>query len=236
MFCICILLLLLVRFDLANSKAAAPLYATTVEGKWGGTPTTQIVAKDNSDRHDGNYRGSRKYGHEEEDEERFPYLDREERSSSPRSARGYQPKPSGIPGVDGVMALVKNPKQLGAMMVGVGMLLTFMGIMLFFEGNLLRLGNISTIIGVPLLIGPNRVREFFIKESRMQASMITALGILLVFWGKPRLGIACEIFGLLNLFGNMFPLLLALARRLPIIGDVISSVEGGDKRGANSYF
>lgn len=126
------------------------------------------------------------------------------------------------------------------------MILSFLGVMLFFEGNLLRLGtyyyitttliiliiagNICIILGIPLLLGPNRVRQFFMKESRLQASIITGLGILLVFTGRPRLGILCEIFGLLNLFGNMFPLLLALARRLPIIGDVITSLEGSGKQ------
>lgn len=73
--------------------------------------------------------------------------------------------------------LLKNQKQLGAGLVGVGMLLTFMGMMLFFEGNLLRLGNICIILGIPLLVGPNRVKKFFLKESRMQASIVTSLGM-----------------------------------------------------------
>jgi len=117
-------------------------------------------------------------------------------------------------------------RQLGAGLLGVGVLLTFMGMMLFFEGTLLRLGNMCIIFGIPLLVGPDRVRSFFMKESRMQASTITAVGILLVFWGKPRLGILCEIFGLLNLFGNMFPLLFAIGRRLPIVGDLLAMFEG----------
>ena len=130
---------------------------------------------------------------------------------------------------DSIINLSKNKRQLGAALLGIGMILSFLGVMLFFEGNLLRLGNICIILGIPLLLGPNRVRQFFMKESRMQASIITGLGILLVFTGRPRIGILCEIFGLLNLFGNMFPLLLALAKRFPIIGDVITSLEGSGK-------
>jgi hypothetical protein len=41
------------------------------------------------------------------------------------------------------MDILKNQKQLGAALLGVGLLLTVMGMMLFFEGNLLRLGNVS---------------------------------------------------------------------------------------------
>lgn len=84
------------------------------------------------------------------------------------------------------------------------------------------------------------------------------IGIILVFWGKPRLGIILEVFGLLNLFGyetkysyyayatschprficlyvclfirNMFPLLLAVGKNIPIVGDLLSAFEGGDKK------
>lgn len=168
-------------------------------------------------------RNYRNYGQDDDD------VDRSRRSGNAQSTeydepiqRGYTPKSS----LDSVIGLVRNQKQLGAILLGLGMLLTFMGMMLFFEGNLLRLGNICTIMGIPLLIGPNRVKSFFLKESRIQASIITSLGIILVFTGRPRLGILLEIFGLLNLFGNMLPFLLVLAKKLPIIGDVISSFDG----------
>jgi len=79
------------------------------------------------------------------------------------------------------------------------------------------------------------VSGFFLKESRMQATIITAIGILLVFWGKPKLGLLIEIFGLLNLFGNMFPMLLAIGKNIPVVGDVISSFDGSSRdSGGNS--
>jgi hypothetical protein len=59
---------------------------------------------------------------------------------SGRTQRRYSPKDQGLPGLGG---LLKNQRQLGAGLLGVGMLLTFMGMMLFFEGTLLRLGNVS---------------------------------------------------------------------------------------------
>lgn len=42
--------------------------------------------------------------------------------------------------------LLKNQKQLGASLLGIGLMLTIMGMMLFFEGNLLRLGNVSHLV------------------------------------------------------------------------------------------
>jgi len=143
----------------------------------------------------------------------------------------YMPQSKGSQGAGATLtSLLQNQKQLGALLLALGLFLSIMGMALFFEGNLLRLGNICIILGIPLLLGPDRVRGFFMKESRIQASLITSLGIILVFWGKPRLGILLEVFGLLNLFGNMFPLLFALAKRMPIIGDVLSSFEAAGSR------
>jgi hypothetical protein len=49
-------------------------------------------------------------------------------------------------------------------------------------------------------------------------------GIFLVLVGHPVIGILLEIFGLLNLFGNMFPVLLMMAKNLPVVGGLL----GGD--------
>ncbi len=130
----------------------------------------------------------------------------------------------------GLLSLFQNQKRLGATLIAFGLLFTTFGMMLFFEGNLLRLGNLFLLSGITLLLGPNNVRGFFMKAERMQATIITSVGVFLVFTGKPRLGIICEIFGLLNLFGNMMPMLLSIAKQIPILGDVIKSITGEDRR------
>lgn len=38
----------------------------------------------------------------------------------------------------------QNQKQIGASLLGFGLMFTVMGMMLFFEGNLLRLGNVNS--------------------------------------------------------------------------------------------
>ena len=151
--------------------------------------------------------------------------------------------------------------EIGASLLGFGLLLTFLGMMLFFEGNLLRLGNVRKLSfancfyvslcsyallavyrcsSVRIVFG-NSLRsrvDFRLLSSQLvvsyelkdKPSTEQFIGILLVFWGKPRVGILCEIFGLLNLFGNMFPVLLALARRLPVISSIIDAFEGSGKQ------
>jgi hypothetical protein len=112
----------------------------------------------------------------------------------------YKNEPNNF-GDDSLSSIFQSQKQLGAGLVAIGLLLSFLGVMLLFERNLLRLGNISLIFGIALLIGPSHVLAFFLQESRLQASVITAIGVALVFSGRPRIGILLEIFGLLNLFG-----------------------------------
>lgn len=144
----------------------------------------------------------------------------------PPSYRRRQQKSAGF------LSLFQNQKRLGATLLALGLLFTTFGMMLFFEGNLLRLGNMFMISGITFLLGPNKVRGFFMKAERMQATIITSVGVFLVFTGKPRMGILCEIFGLLNLFGNMFPYLLAIGKNIPIVGDVIKSFTGEGSKAA----
>ena len=138
----------------------------------------------------------------------------------------YQPRKGGLESLMEIGS-PETRRKVGAMLMVGGGALTLIGMTLFFERNLLRLGNICILLGIPLLIGPSIVYNFFMQPQRAQATIITAMGIFLVFIGKPRLGILMEIFGLLNLLGNMLPLLLSVAKRLPIIGDVITSIEQG---------
>lgn len=226
-----------------TTSAGDDYYDDYNRGKQGAARDSGYGGRDGPTEYDPYYgnRGRTSVGGTNNNDYRYDYEDGSDDRSRQRSKNApikprYVPRQSSLPGFEAVSGLMKNQRQLGATLVGLGMLLSFMGMMLFFEGNLLRLGNICIIAGVPLLVGPGRVKSFFFKESRMQATIITSIGILLVFWGKPRLGIICEIFGLLNLFGNMLPLLATLGKQVPIVGDVISAFEPKKKRNAfNDY-
>lgn len=175
-----------------------------------GAAYVSIVASSSEDDYYGG--GGRGYGGVQDD--------------APPSYRRRQQKGAGF------LSLFQNQKRLGATLLALGLLFTTFGMMLFFEGNLLRLGNMFMISGITFLLGPNKVRGFFMKAERMQATIITGVGVFLVFTGKPRMGILCEIFGLLNLFGNMFPYLLAIGKNIPIVGDVIRSFTGEGNKAA----
>jgi hypothetical protein len=93
------------------------------------------------------------------------------------------------------------------------------------------MGNLLFIAGVPMTLGPSRTAGYFLQAQKLRATACLGLGIFLVLIGSPVLGMALEIFGLLNLFGNMFPVLLAIAKQMPVIGPILSGGGGGGSGG-----
>jgi hypothetical protein len=101
-----------------------------------------------------------------------------------------------------------------------------LGIMLFFDGALLALGNVRTIFFLPLraslsspithrsihaqilflgglflIIGPQKTFYFFARKNKLRGTACFLGGILLVFLKWPAIGVLVEMFGFLNLFG-----------------------------------
>jgi len=112
---------------------------------------------------------------------------------------------------------------MGLILSGMGILMTFIGIALFFNSTILKFGNILFISGLPLVIGTGRFITYVTNPSRLRATSTFLLGVfLVVLAGWPVIGMMVEIFGFLNLFGNLFPLLRGIFQRLPVAGDMFS--------------
>lgn len=124
-------------------------------------------------------------------------------------------------------ALTGSNRKLGIIFLSSGAAFTALGITLFFNKALMRLGNLLFVIGIPLMIGPGRTVGYFLQPQKARATGCLAVGILLVFVGHPVIGILLEIFGLLNLFGNMFPLVMMMAKNMPVLGGLFKGNSGG---------
>jgi hypothetical protein len=102
-----------------------------------------------------------------------------------------------------------------------GGFVTFLGVVLFFNSFLLRIGNILFLSGLPMIIGPGRTVAYFTNPSRLRATATFLFGMfLVVFAGWPMTGLVVEVFGFLNLFGNLFPLLRMMLSQIPFIPGV----------------
>jgi hypothetical protein len=132
-----------------------------------------------------------------------------------------------MPDVGGILR--NGNKKVGMMLLGGGAIFTLLGISLFFNKTLMRLGNLLFIAGVPLCIGPGRTTGYFLQPKKARATACLSAGIFLVLVGWPVLGICLEAFGILNLFGNLFPVFMVLLKQMPIVGTVFKGGSSGSK-------
>lgn len=153
------------------------------------------------------------------------------RSGRRSSSSSSRDKANGL--LQSLPNIIQNgDRRIGLLLLGSGTVVTMMGITLFFQRTLMRLGNLLVIAGIPMTIGPRRTAGYFMDPQKTRASVCLAAGIFLVLVaGRPIFGIALELFGLLNLFGNMFPVVLAIAKQMPVVGPLLS---GNSRKGNGS--
>ena len=108
-------------------------------------------------------------------------------------------------------------RKTGLIMCAAGTMATMLGISLFFEKNLIRVGNILLVLGAPIVVGPARASRYVLAPAKLRATLVFAFGFFLILSGRPLLGICVEAFGFLNLFGNLFPMLGVMLRSLPFV-------------------
>lgn len=119
--------------------------------------------------------------------------------------------------------LKQGDRKIGLSLLASGLSFTLLGVALMFNRTIMRVGNLLFIAGVPMTLGPSRTVAYFVQPEKMRATFCLASGIFLVFMGRPFFGIALEIFGLLNLFGNMFPFLMVFLKQIPLLGPLLQS-------------
>ena len=137
--------------------------------------------------------------------------------------------------LSGLQAKFKNgDRRIGVPLLGLGAVFTVLGVSMFFNAALMRLGNLMFIAGVPATIGPTRTAGYFLQPKKARATATLVAGIFLVFVGWPIVGIALEVFGILNLFGNMFPMFWAIFKNLPIVSSITKN-SGSGQRQSYSY-
>ncbi|KAJ9090748.1 hypothetical protein QFC20_007825 [Naganishia adeliensis] len=64
-----------------------------------------------------------------------------------------------------------DAQKIGIALVSFGMFFMFLGVVLFFDGALLALGNILFISGLPLLIGPTKTFYFFSRRQKLRGTV-----------------------------------------------------------------
>ncbi|KAF9372135.1 Golgi Transport [Podila verticillata] len=118
---------------------------------------------------------------------------------------------------------LSDTQKIGVGLTAFGLFFMLMGVMMFFDGGLLAIGNILFLAGLTLVIGTQKTIYFFARKQKIRGTACFFGGILLVFLKWPFIGVIVELFGFINLFGDFFPVVIGFLRRLPVIGNVLSA-------------
>ncbi|KAG0378780.1 MAG: vesicle transport protein [Linnemannia gamsii] len=118
---------------------------------------------------------------------------------------------------------LSDTQKIGVGLTAFGLFFMLMGVMMFFDGGLLAIGNILFLAGLTLVIGGRKTLNFFARPQKTRGTICFFTGILLIFIKWPIIGIIVELFGFINLFGDFFPVIVGFLRRLPVIGNILSA-------------
>ncbi|EPY50587.1 transporter Got1 [Schizosaccharomyces cryophilus OY26] len=112
-------------------------------------------------------------------------------------------------------------QKIGIGVTSLGLLFMVLGVIMLFDGPLLSLGNILSVSGVFMIIGPSKSANFFIRKERMLGSISFVGGFLLTILRFPVLGFFFECLGFFNLFRVFYPIIISFLRSLPYIGPFV---------------
>jgi len=173
---------------------------------------------DDDDHQNRRYYDDNNYGRYEEEDGGYYEEDYRRRSSSSR--RPSSGSGSGSGSFASNLPNLKNHRRLGVMLVGAGGMFMMAGIASFFNKFLLRIAHILLCTGAPMIVGPGRVAGYVLQPKKARATITFGLGLFLVLVGHPFFGMILEVFGFLNLFGNLFPIVKVMLRSVPGVGNL----------------
>jgi Got1/Sft2-like family len=116
--------------------------------------------------------------------------------------------------------MISDNTKIGTGLLFLGCIFLCLGVLFFFDSALLALGDILFLIGLTLTIGISRTVRFFSRPDRMRGIISFFGGIVLVFFRWPILGMMAQLYGMIYLFGQFFPIAAESMKDTPVIGPV----------------
>jgi hypothetical protein len=109
--------------------------------------------------------------------------------------------------------LTPSPKIGGFFLIG--------GLLLFFDRAMLAMGNILFLIGLTIIIGPQKTLLFFARRQKLKGTAAFWGGIALILLRWPLIGFLVELYGIFVLFGDFLGTIASFARNIPVVGPYI---------------
>ncbi|KAL2267578.1 hypothetical protein VTJ83DRAFT_4855 [Remersonia thermophila] len=97
------------------------------------------------------------------------------------------------------------------------------GVVLFFDRAMLAMGNILFLIGLTIIIGPQKTALFFARRQKLKGTAAFFAGLALILLRWPLIGFLVELYGILVLFGDFLGTIAGFARNLPVVGPYLGA-------------
>ncbi|OQO10636.1 hypothetical protein B0A48_03934 [Cryoendolithus antarcticus] len=130
---------------------------------------------------------------------------------------------------------LSDSQKIGVAFCSGGIFFLIFGLILFFDRALLAMGNILFLIGITLLLGPQRTFVFFARKNKWKGSLAFWAGIVLILVKWTLVGMVVEGYGMFVLFGEFFKTIAGFAYNIPVVGPYLAKglQVAGDRAGAN---
>ncbi|GAO16765.1 hypothetical protein UVI_02057880 [Ustilaginoidea virens] len=112
----------------------------------------------------------------------------------------------------------------GKLKTDAGGLFLIGGVMLFFDRAMLAMGNILFLIGLTIIIGPQKTLLFFARKQKAKGTAAFFAGLILILMRWTIIGFVVEAYGIAVLFGDFLGTIAGFARGIPVVGPYIGMV------------
>ncbi|PMD46519.1 Got1 family protein [Hyaloscypha variabilis F] len=92
------------------------------------------------------------------------------------------------------------------------------GVIMFFDRAMLAMGNILFLIGLTIIIGPQKTALFFARRQKLKGTAAFFGGLFLILMRWALIGFLVELYGIFILFGDFLGTIAGFARNIPVIG------------------
>ncbi|ODA76277.1 hypothetical protein RJ55_08122 [Drechmeria coniospora] len=119
---------------------------------------------------------------------------------------------------------LSDTQKIGVVFCSGGGLFLVGGVMLFFDRAMLAMGNILFLIGLTIIIGPQKTLFFFARKQKAKGTAAFFAGLALILMRWTLIGFFIELYGIFVLFGDFLGTIAGFARGIPGIGPYIGVV------------
>ncbi|PVH71966.1 Golgi transport protein-like protein [Cadophora sp. DSE1049] len=92
------------------------------------------------------------------------------------------------------------------------------GVFMFFDRAMLAMGNILFLLGLTIIIGPQKTALFFARRQKLKGTAAFFAGLCLILMRWALVGFLVELYGIFILFGDFLGTIAGFARNIPIVG------------------